>query len=73
VTRTEDGDWLLCRDLDSVSLLDLYQAGKFYLPVGEILEIPSHTEWDAVFFKAISEREMNMQQSLKSMYSQSST
>jgi len=73
VTRTEDGDWSLCRDLDSVSLLNLYQAGKFYLPVGETLEIPSQSEWDAVFFRAISEREMNMQQSLKSMYTQSSS
>jgi membrane protein len=73
LTRTEDGDWLLCRDLDSVSLLNLYQAGKFYLPVGETLEIPSQSEWDAVFFRAISEREMNLQQSLKSMYTQSSS
>ncbi len=73
VNRTEDGDWSLCRDLDSVSLLNLYQAGKFYLPVGETLEIPSRSEWDAVFFRSISEREMNLQQSLKSMYTQSSS
>jgi len=73
VTRSEDGDWLLCRDLDSVSLLNLYHAGKFYLPVGEALEIPSRSEWDAAFFGSISERELNMQQSLKAMYTQSST
>jgi len=70
VNRTGDGDWLLCRDLDTVSLLNLYQAGKFYLPIGESSEIPSHGEWDAAFFRAISERELNMQQSLKSMYTQ---
>lgn len=69
--RTEDGDWLLCRDLDRVSLLNLYHAGKFYLPIGETPEIPSHSEWDAAFFEAISERELNMQQSLKSMYGRS--
>jgi len=72
-TRTEDGEWLLCRDLDTVSLLDLYRAGKYYLPVGEPAEIPSRSEWDAAFFDAISEHELNMQQSLKSMYKQSST
>ena len=72
VTRTEDGDWLLCRDLDTVSLLNLYNAGEFYLPVGEELDIPSQSEWDAAFFRSISESELNMQQSLKAMYTQSS-
>lgn len=70
VTRNEDRDWLLCRDLDTVSLLDLYQAGEYYLPVGEQLEIPSKSEWDPVFFRSISEQELNMQQSLKKMYTQ---
>jgi len=71
--RTEDGEWLLCRDLENVSLLNLYQAGKFYLPVGEPPEIPSECEWDAAFFRAISEHDLDMQQSLKSMYSQTRT
>ena len=70
VTRSEDGGWLLCRDLDTVSLLDLYHAGEYYLPIGEELEIPSKSEWDAVFFRSISEHELNMQQSLKEMYTQ---
>jgi len=70
VTRNEDGSWLLCRDLDTVSLLNLYQAGEFYLPVGEKLEIPSKSEWDTAFFRSVSLDELNMQQSLKEMYSQ---
>ena len=70
VTRSEDGDWLLSRDLDTVSLLDLYQAGEYYLPVGEKLEIPSKSEWDSVFFRSVSEGELSMQQSLKEMYAQ---
>ena len=70
VTRTEEGAWLLCRDLDSVSLLDLYQAGEYYLPIGEELEIPSKSEWDAVFFRSVSEHDLNMQQTLKEMYTQ---
>jgi membrane protein len=70
VARSEDGNWLLCRDLDSVSLLNLYQAGEFYLPVGEKLEVPSKTEWDAAFFKSVTEGDVNMQHSLKAMYTQ---
>jgi membrane protein len=68
VTRSEMGDWLLCCDLESVTLLDLYRAGKFYLPINEKLEVPSHGEWDKAFFRSIKLGEMNMNQSLKSMY-----
>ena len=68
VTRSETGNWLLSRDLETVSLLDLYQAGGYYLPVSEELEIPSKSEWDAVFFRAISMDVLDMQQSLKHMY-----
>lgn len=71
VTRSEDGSWLLSRDLDTVSLLNLYQAGEFYLPVGEKLEIPSTSEWDDAFFRSVSGGELHMQQSLKKMYTQS--
>jgi membrane protein len=70
VERSESGNWLLCRDLDTVSLLDLYRAGEFYLPVGETLEIPSKSEWDAAFFRSVRLGELNMQQSLKDMYTQ---
>lgn len=70
VTRNEDGSWLLCRDLDTVSLLNLYHAGEYYLPIGEELDNPSKSEWDAAFFRSISMRELNMQQSLKEMYTQ---
>jgi membrane protein len=70
VTCSESGDWLLCRDLDSVSLLQLYRAGEYYLPVNEDLEIPSKSEFDAAFFQSVRLGELNMQQSLKSMYTQ---
>ena len=73
VSRSEDGGWLLSRDLDTVSLLSLYQAGEFYLPVGEKLEIPSTSEWDEAFFRSVSGGELLMQQSLKKMYTQSVT
>jgi len=70
ITRSESGNWLLCRDLDTVSLLDLYRSGGYYLPVGETLEIPSKSEWDAAFFRSVTQGELNMQQSLKDMYTQ---
>ena len=71
VTRNEAGSWLLCRDLDAVSLLDLYRAGEYYLPVDETLEIPSKSEWDRAFFRSVKLGELNMQHSLKDMYTQS--
>jgi len=68
VTRNEDGYWLLSRDLDSISLLDLYRAGEYYLPVNEILDIPSESEWDAAFFRSVNLKDLNMKQSLKDMF-----
>lgn len=68
VTRSESGNWLLSRDLATVSLLDLYHAGEYYLPVGESLELPSNSEWDAAFFRSVTLGELDMQQSLKDMY-----
>ena len=70
VTCSESGSWLLCRDLDSVSLLQLYRAGEYYLPVNENLENPSKSEWDEAFFRSVKLGELSMQQSLKSMYTQ---
>ncbi|MCW8925646.1 MAG: YihY family inner membrane protein [Xanthomonadales bacterium] len=70
VTRSEDGDWLLCRDLESVSLLDLYRSGEYFLPLDEAPEIPSHSDWDEAFFKSITLGEVDMQRSLKDMYRQ---
>lgn len=68
VKCSEDGDWLLCRDLESVSLLDLYRSGEYYLPLNERPEIPSHSDWDEAFFKSITLHEVDMQRSLKDMY-----
>jgi membrane protein len=71
VKRSEGGNWLLCCDLDDVSLLDLYRSGEYYLPLGEKLENPSQSSWDETFFKSVSLGEVNMQQSLKDMYTAS--
>jgi membrane protein len=72
-THDESGAWLLCRDLDTVSLLNLYRAGEYYLPVNETLELPSTSEWDGAFFRSVKLGGLNMQQSLKEMYTQADT
>jgi len=70
VKRSDGGSWLLCRDLECVSLLDLYRAGEYYLPLDETLEIPSQSVWDGVFFRSVALGEIDIQRSLKDMYSQ---
>lgn len=68
IARSEMDEWLLSCDLDSVTLLDLYRAGEYYLPIGEKMDIPSQSEWDNAFFRSIQLGEMKMNRSLKSMY-----
>lgn len=49
VTRDEDGDWLLSRDLDTVTLGDLYATGDYHLPIDEIDSLPQDSSRDRVF------------------------
>jgi membrane protein len=37
VRRSEGGEWMLARDLDDVSMSELYEAGDFRVPVAEAL------------------------------------
>ncbi len=37
VRRAESGDWLLARDLDAVTLGEMYEAGRLRVPVAEAL------------------------------------
>jgi len=71
VTRDEAGNWLLSRDLEAVRLLDLYRAAEYYLPLNEPLDPPNNSEWDTAFFRSVTQEGLDMQQSLKSMYTQS--
>ncbi len=38
--RSENGEWLLARDLHTVSLLELYEAGRLRIPMGEVRAAP---------------------------------
>jgi membrane protein len=53
VTRDEDGNWLLARDLVSLSLGELYLLGDYYLPLGEIDKLPSESAWDRAYVAAL--------------------
>jgi membrane protein len=53
VRRDEGGDWLLARDLGSLTLGGLYLAGDFYLPVAEIERLPRESSCDRAFVSAL--------------------
>jgi len=42
----DDGDWLLSCDLDELTLADLYRAGAFVVPLGELDRLPVDSHWD---------------------------
>ena len=53
VTRDEEGNWLLARDLGSLSLGGVYLLGDYYLPLGEIERLPRDGEWDRAYVAAL--------------------
>jgi len=46
IQADQEGDWLLSADLDELNLGELYRAGPFILPVGEIDRLPYESYWD---------------------------
>ncbi|MGY6588080.1 MAG: virulence factor BrkB family protein [Wenzhouxiangella sp.] len=49
----DDGDWLLSSDLDEISMADLYRAGPFILPLGELASLPVDSHWDRALLEAL--------------------
>jgi membrane protein len=68
VTRDQEERWVLTRDLDHVSLLDLYHAGRFHLPLGRTPAVPTKSKWDPAFLEATAPDGLDMGRSLKSLY-----
>jgi membrane protein len=72
VNLDEEGSWILTRDLEELSLGELYSQGHYYLPLGEIGKLPRETKWDQVFVDSLErfrERgEMEWDRSLRSMF-----
>ncbi|MGK2926119.1 MAG: YihY family inner membrane protein [Lysobacterales bacterium] len=53
VTRDEDGNWLLRRDLSTLTLGEFYQLGDYYLPIAEAPELPQSSAWDRAYVQAL--------------------
>ncbi len=68
VVRDQQENWLLSRDLDHFSLLDLYRAGHYHLPLGQDQDLPTKSPWDRAFLDATGSGRLAMGRSLKSLY-----
>ena len=55
VTLDQDDRWILARDLDDVSLGQLYHCGNYYLPLAEENELPTDSDWDQTFVQSLAE------------------
>jgi membrane protein len=55
VTRDEDENWLLRRDLSTLTLGELYRLGDYFLPVGEAPVLPQSSVWDRVYVEALEQ------------------
>jgi membrane protein len=52
-TRDEDGDWVLTRDLETLTLGELYLRGDFYLPLSDIPELPQESARDRAYVASL--------------------
>ena len=72
VNNDEQGNWLLSRDLDELSLGELYSHGNYFLPLGDIEQLPQETDWDRNFVNCLQQiresGEVDWERSLRSMY-----
>lgn len=49
----DSGDWLLSTDLEDVTLAQLYRAGPFILPIGELQSVPVESHWDRALIDSL--------------------
>ena len=68
ISHDQQGNWLLVRDLDYLSLLDIYQTGHFHLPMGKQPQVPTRSAWDDAFLAATSPESLDMKGALKPMF-----
>ncbi len=53
IHRDDFGDWLLSADLGEVTLEELYRAGSFIIPVGELADLPVDSHWDRALVESL--------------------
>lgn len=75
VSTTDEGNWLLARDLEDLTLADLYRCGDYYLPMGNTDKLPRESVWDEVFVNSLEQIHEKAgvvwQVSLREMYPES--
>lgn len=75
VTLDQEDRWILARDLDEVSLGQIYHCGNYYLPLAEENKLPTDSTWDRVFIQSLESvhdsGEAVLSRSLGSMYRES--
>jgi membrane protein len=55
VTRDDDGNWLLQRDLATLTLGELYRLGNYFLPVAEASQLPQSSARDRAYVEALEQ------------------
>lgn len=55
VGQDEEGDWWLARDLEELTLSDLYCSGNYHLPMIARESIPAESGWDRAFAASMQE------------------
>jgi membrane protein len=75
VTLNQDERWILARDLNEVSLRELYHCGIYYLPLTEENELPEDSALDSIFIQSLAtvhdNGEVVLNRSLGGMYRES--
>ena len=75
VSIDDEGSWLLARDLEDLTLAELYRSGDYYLPLGETEKLPRESGWDNAFvdsLEAVSDHAKPIwQKSLRQMFIES--
>ena len=72
VNTDAEGHWMLSRDLEEMSIGQLYDLGDYFLPLGEAGELPRETDWDRAFVACLEQIGDNgrpdLDRSLRGMY-----
>lgn len=68
----EEGNWMLARDIEDLSLGDFYRQGDYYLPLGDLEKLPVESERDQAFVDCLrhirKHGEKEWDRSLRSLY-----
>ena len=55
VSLDDQGDCLLSRDLEDLTLGNLYEYGDYFLPLGDIAQLPVESDWDRSYVACLKE------------------